>query len=163
MTAASDRLELSRLVHRFGLGPKPGEYLQLLAGGIPQARAKILSRRSDPGLNALVTPPFPNMGQVPSDPTASAAYWTEVWDQSLTVAIWWMDRMVLADSPFIERMTWFWHGHCDVDQQGSIRAGDEDSKRNAAHARAGKLQGHVASDGERLRAPVSYTHLTLPT
>jgi len=111
MTAASDRLELSRLVHRFGLGPKPGEYLQLLAGGIPQARAKILSRRSDPGLNALVTPPFPNMGQVPSDPTASAAYWTEVWDQSLTVAIWWMDRMVLADSPFIERMTWFWHGH----------------------------------------------------
>src|SRR5665213_1995923 len=111
MTAASDRLELSRLVHRFGLGPKPGEYLQLLAGGIPQARAKILSRRSDPGLNALVTPPFPNMGQVPSDPTASAAYWTEVWDQSLTVAIWWMDRMVLADYPFEERMTWFWHGH----------------------------------------------------
>jgi uncharacterized protein (DUF1800 family) len=111
MTAASDRLELSRLVHRFGLGPKPGEYLQLLAGGIPQARAKILSRRSDPGLNALVTPPFSDVGQAPTDPTASSAYWTKVYDQSLTVGIWWMDRMVLADSPFIERMTWFWHGH----------------------------------------------------
>jgi len=49
----------------------------LLAGGIPQARAKILARRSDPGLNALVTPPFPTMGQAPSDPTASAAYWKE--------------------------------------------------------------------------------------
>ncbi len=111
MTAASDRLELSRLVHRFGLGPKPGEYLQLLAGGIPQARAKILARRSDPGLNALVTPPFPTMGQAPSDPTASAAYWKEVYDQSVSVAMWWMDRMVLADYPFVERMTWFWHGH----------------------------------------------------
>ena len=111
MTAASDRLELSRLVHRFGLGPKPVEYLQLLAAGIPQARAKVMARRFDPGLNALVTPPFPNMGQAPSDPTANAAYWSEVYDQSLSVGFWWMDRMVLADYPFIERMTWFWHGH----------------------------------------------------
>ena len=79
--------------------------------GIPRARAQILARRSDPGLDALVTPPFPNMGQAPSDPTASAAYWTKVYDQSISVGMWWMDRMVLADYPFIERMTWFWHGH----------------------------------------------------
>jgi len=112
MTAASDRLELSRLVHRFGFGPKPGQYLQLLAGGIPQARAKVLARRLDPGLNALVTPPFPNMGQMPiNDPTANAAYWQAVYTQSLNLSVWWMDRMVLADYPFIERMTWFWHGH----------------------------------------------------
>jgi uncharacterized protein (DUF1800 family) len=111
MTAASDRLELSRLVHRFGFGPKPGEYHQLLAMGIPRARSRILARRSDPGLNALVTPPFPDMGQAPSDPTASDAYWTKVYDDSQTVAVWWMDRMVFADYPFIERMTWFWHGH----------------------------------------------------
>jgi len=111
MTAASDRLELSRLVHRFGLGPKPGEYLELLAGGIPQARAKILSRRSDPGLNGLVTPQFPDMGQAPTDPTAGAAYWAEVSHQGNNLGIWWMDRMVLADYPFIERMTLFWHGH----------------------------------------------------
>src|SRR5579863_4443162 len=111
MTAASDRLELSRLVHRFGLGPKPGEYLQLLAGGIPRARAHILARRNDPGLAALVTPDFPNMGPAPSDPTASAAYWQEVWNLSQQIGVWWMDRMVLADYPFIERMTWFWHGH----------------------------------------------------
>ena len=52
MTAASDRLELSRLVHRFGLGPKPGEYLQLLAAGIPRARAQVMARRFDPGLKA---------------------------------------------------------------------------------------------------------------
>jgi uncharacterized protein (DUF1800 family) len=111
MTAASDRLELSRLVHRFGLGPKPGEYAQLLAGGIPLARSKILARRPDSGLNALVTPPYPDMGQAPSDPTAANAYWAEVYDQSQTIGVWWMDRMVLADYPFIERMTWFWHGH----------------------------------------------------
>jgi uncharacterized protein (DUF1800 family) len=111
MTTASDRLELSRLVHRFGFGPKPGEYVELLRAGIPQARATILARRYDHGLDALVTPSFPDMGQAPSDPTASAAYWQEVYDQSISVAMWWMDRMVLADYPFIERMTWFWHGH----------------------------------------------------
>jgi uncharacterized protein (DUF1800 family) len=112
MTTVSDRLELSRLVHRFGLGPKPGQFAEFLRGGIPQARATIMARRAhDPGLDALVTPPFPNMGQAPSDPTASAAYWQEVYDQSISVAMWWMDRMVLADYPFVERMTWFWHGH----------------------------------------------------
>ncbi len=111
MTAASERLELSRLVHRFGLGPKPGEYLELLGGGIPRARTTVLARRDDPGLKNLVTPTYRDMGEAPSDPGASAAYWQEVWDQSLTVGIWWMDRMVLADYPFVERMTWFWHGH----------------------------------------------------
>jgi uncharacterized protein (DUF1800 family) len=112
MTTVSDRLELSRLVHRFGLGPKPGQFAEFLRGGIPKARATIMARRAhDPGLDALVTPPFPNMGQAPSDPTASAAYWQEVYDQSISVAMWWMDRMVLADYPFVERMTWFWHGH----------------------------------------------------
>jgi uncharacterized protein (DUF1800 family) len=111
MTAASDRLELSRLVHRFGLGPKPGEYLQLLAGGIPLARSRILARRSDPGLVGVDTQLYPDIGVAPSDPTASTAYWNEVYNQSQTVATWWMDRMVAADYPFIERMTWFWHGH----------------------------------------------------
>src|ERR1035438_9930724 len=107
MTAASDRLELSRLVHRFGLGPKPGEYVQLLDGGIPQARARILARRADPGLGALVTPPFPNMGQAPSDPTLSKAYWQQVYDQSVSVALWWMDRMVLAFYRFGDRRDCF--------------------------------------------------------
>ncbi len=111
MTTASDRLELSRLVHRFGFGPKPGEYVALLRAGIPQARATILPRRFDHGLDALGPPSFPDMGQAPSDPTANAAYWQEVYQQSISVAMWWMDRMVLADYPFVERMTWFWHGH----------------------------------------------------
>jgi uncharacterized protein (DUF1800 family) len=111
MTTASDRLELSRLVHRFGFGPKPGEYVELLRAGIPQARATILARRFDHGLDTLVTPAFPDMGQAPTDPTANAAYWQAVYEQSISVAMWWMDRMVLADYPFVERMTWFWHGH----------------------------------------------------
>src|ERR1700733_8691528 len=109
MTAASDRLELSRLVHRFGLGPKPGEYLQLLHAGIPLARSRILALRSDPGLVGLDTQLYPGLGEAPSDPTASNAYWTEVYNQSITAGTWWMDRMVAADYPFIERMTWFWH------------------------------------------------------
>jgi len=110
MTAASDRLELSRLVHRFGLGPSR-RVPSVARRRHPAGARQDPGGRSDPGLNALVTPPFPTMGQAPSDPTASAAYWKEVYDQSVSVAMWWMDRMVLADYPFVERMTWFWHGH----------------------------------------------------
>ena len=37
--ATTDRLEISRLIHRFGFGPKPGEFAALVAGGVAKARS----------------------------------------------------------------------------------------------------------------------------
>ena len=112
MTSELDRLELSRLLHRFGFGPKPGQYRELLDAGIENARAMILrSHVADPGLARVADPHISDVGQAPSGTAASEAYWQKVWDQYMTMSMWWLDRMVHADYPLTERMTWFWHGH----------------------------------------------------
>ena len=41
--ATTDRLEISRLIHRFGFGPKPGEFAALVAGGVAKARQTVLT------------------------------------------------------------------------------------------------------------------------
>ncbi len=37
------RVETARLFHRFGFGPKPGEYAAALKAGIPATRKKVLT------------------------------------------------------------------------------------------------------------------------
>ncbi len=112
MTTVSDRLELSRLIHRFGFGPRPGEYQRLLAEGIPRSRARVMAVRSfDPGLNAIAEPLISDLGPSPTDPTLRTAYWQAVWNQQQALIFHALDRMTLADYPLVERMTWFWHGH----------------------------------------------------
>ncbi len=107
----ADRLEIARLVHRFGFGPRPGEYLALVHGGVAHARREVLRSDRDAALAKVADPHITDLGPAPSDPAASNAYWQSVWDQYMVLATWWLDRMVLADHPLVERMTWFWHGH----------------------------------------------------
>lgn len=67
---------------------------------------------ADPGADSAVPPSLPYLGAIPD---ANAPNVTEFWDavdsgQSELIT-WWLDRMMLADYPLTERMTWFWHGH----------------------------------------------------
>jgi hypothetical protein len=39
----AQRLETSRLLHRFGFGPRPGEYAQALIDGVAATRNKVLT------------------------------------------------------------------------------------------------------------------------
>ena len=39
----AQRLETSRLLHRFGFGPRPGEYAQALIDGVAATRSKVLT------------------------------------------------------------------------------------------------------------------------
>ena len=113
MASELDRLEVARLVHRFGFGPKPTEFERLLDAGVAAARDAVLKHGVvDPGARSVPEPNLPNMGQAPQSPNSAVqAYWQEVWDQSIEVAMWWLDLMVAVDYPLVERMTWFWHGH----------------------------------------------------
>ena len=36
---------------------------------------------------------------------------TNLRNQSEELLLWWLDKMVISQSPLLERMTWFWHGH----------------------------------------------------
>ena len=111
MTTTSDRLETARLVHRFNFGPKPGQYVEMLHAGIVNARNQVLTRHgADHGLAQVVEPSITDLGQPPSS-GSSSAYYQAVYNQYIELAFYWLDRMVLADHPLVERMTWFWHGH----------------------------------------------------
>ena len=43
MASLAERKRIARLVHRFGFGPRPGEFTNLLAGGFDQAAEKYLN------------------------------------------------------------------------------------------------------------------------
>lgn len=109
----NDRLEISRLIHRFGLGPKPGEYSALVAGGINQARTNVLTVPIvDQGIAKIPDPILTDLGPFPPQKTSAAATFEAARNQQiLLLQLWWLDRMVAATHGLTERLTWFWHGH----------------------------------------------------
>jgi len=113
MANIQDRLAISRLINRFGFGPKPGEYAALLAKGLPAAQAKLLTPpATDAGLSAITEPDFPDRGLFPTPNTPERnAFAAAMQSDRLNLELWWLDRMVLADHALTERLTWFWHGH----------------------------------------------------
>jgi len=113
MAKTEDRLAISRLINRFGFGPKPGEYAALLAMGLPAAQAKLLTPPpTDAGLSTITEPDFPDRGPFPTPNTPErTAFAAAMQSDRLNLELWWLDRMVLADHALTERLTWFWHGH----------------------------------------------------
>jgi uncharacterized protein (DUF1800 family) len=93
MGGVGERAAVRRLLERFGLGPRPGE----LDGGFEQVSTALLATVNSSG------PPAPQMHA--AEKTGNDA------DQLKAITLWWLDRLVATDSPLIERMTWFWHGH----------------------------------------------------
>ena len=107
------RLETSRLLQRFGFGPRPGEYAQALKDGVEATRAKVLTVPTvDAGAAQVVEPEITDLGKRPAAnskeivPFAIAQRY-----QIQQMTMWWLDRMALSDHGLTERMTWFWHGH----------------------------------------------------
>jgi uncharacterized protein (DUF1800 family) len=109
----TDRLEIARLYHRFGFGPKPGEFKAALANGLSATKSALLTVPDvDLGAAKVAEPNITNLGQRPAQKTdAYIAFSIALRQQSKDLVLWWLDRMVLSDHSLTERMTWFWHGH----------------------------------------------------
>ena len=108
-----DRLAAARLLHRFNFGPTPGQYANLVAHGLPTVRERVLTHGvTDPGINSVPHLNLPDMATYPDTTSAqNTRYWNRVEKDASDQIMWWLDRMVAADHPLTERMTWFWHGH----------------------------------------------------
>ncbi|MFI5035426.1 MAG: DUF1800 family protein [Acidimicrobiales bacterium] len=107
MAALSEQAQISRLIHRFGFGPKPGQFEKLLRAGLTKTQREILSVPAvDAGLAPVVTPTFSPTGILPGGVTRALLA-----AENNQLLFWWLDRMVLSDNALPERMTWFWHGH----------------------------------------------------
>jgi uncharacterized protein (DUF1800 family) len=100
-------------MHRFNFGPKPGQYVEMLDRGLEATQTTVLEHgRADPGADSVVPPVLPNLGPIPpANSPQVTPFWTAVGSGQSELISWWLDRMVLADYPLTERMTWFWHGH----------------------------------------------------
>lgn len=109
----TDRLEIARLYHRFGFGPRPGEFKAALNSGVAATRAALLTPPvKDISLAAISEPKITDLGPRPDQKTNELIEFNiQLRQQVKELPLWWLDRMVLADHGLTERMTWFWHGH----------------------------------------------------
>ena len=113
IVSSAGRLEISRLVHRFGLGPKPGEFKALVDAGLTSARTQILTPPTlDLGGAKVADPILADLGPFPPQKSPAASQFNSSrLEQILNLQLWWLDRMVAVDHGLTERLTWFWHGH----------------------------------------------------
>lgn len=94
-TGAFGRAEAERLLWRAGFGPRPGEADELAGLGLRGA------------VDRLLHPPSQGLtGPGPTNGKGGGIYPEHVWGHD---HLWWLDRMVRADAPLIERMTLIWH------------------------------------------------------
>ena len=109
----TDRLEISRLYHRFGFGPRPGEFKAALANGLSATKTALLSVPAvDLGAAQVAEPNITNLGPRPDQKTSALIEFNIALRQQVKdLPLWWLDRMALSDHTLTERMTWFWHGH----------------------------------------------------
>jgi len=113
VASVPERRKIARLVHRFGFGPRPGEFNSLLTLGFDSAaNIYLTSPSSDEFADSQPEPEVSDQGPRPA-PNSSAvvAYATEKRAQLSSLTLWLLDRMVLSEHSLRERMTWFWHGH----------------------------------------------------
>jgi uncharacterized protein (DUF1800 family) len=108
-----NRLETARLFHRFGFGPRPGEFASAINAGVSATREKLFANPgTDLGLMNVPQLVVTDLGKRPSpDDPQLASYSSELRRQNTELTTWWLDRMVLADFSLQEKATWFWHGH----------------------------------------------------
>ena len=109
----AQRLETSRLFHRFAFGPRPGEYAQAIKDGVAVTRTKMLTVPAvDAGAIRVLLPEITSLGPRPAANSKEIVpYSIAIRYQIQQMILWWLDRMALSDHGLTERMTWFWHGH----------------------------------------------------
>lgn len=112
-TKDQERLALSRLFHRNGFGPLPGEFESALRDGFSKSANKFLIQPSDSVISSQSSSfTVEELGKRPEPGTfANTEYMITMRKQIKDMTLWWLDLMVKTETPHNEKMTWFWHGH----------------------------------------------------
>ena len=114
MGALEDRRLLSRWFHRFGFGPRPGEFRALLDSGLDQAFRTLIDTRPS-AMDDFYPKTYLNIDDLGDQPAPNTpeivTYANEKRRQIRALTLWWLGDCVTTDNPLIEKMTWFWHGH----------------------------------------------------
>ena len=106
--------DVSLLLRRTGFGTTGAEVEAATRRGYEATVEALLHPGTDPG--AIATPPPDLSGEparppAPDDKDARKAYAQQLRSRSAALTLWWLDRMVRAQQPLVERLTFSWHGH----------------------------------------------------
>ena len=160
-----DRAVIARYFHRFGFGPKPGQYAAAVKVGPDAALKNIFNTNAT---SKIADPVFEVLGPMPPVGAISRGAWNiKMRDQRNQLTMWWLDRMADVDNPFVERMTWFWHGHwatslSKVEYANAMYVQNQIFRKNAlgnfqTHARAmimdGALQYWLDNNSNNVKTP----------
>jgi uncharacterized protein (DUF1800 family) len=108
----ADRLAIARLVHRVGFGPKPGQFAKMLEQGFKVSAQQLLQAGLPDYGDVKTAIGIVDLGDQPErNSEALAPYKAAKQEQLRNMSLWWLDQLVVQEHPFVERMTWFWHGH----------------------------------------------------
>lgn len=108
----ADRLAIARLAHRVGFGPKPGQFGKMLKQGFKVSAQQLLQAGLPDYGDVKTAIGIADLGAQPKQNSeALAPYKAAKQAQLRNMGLWWLDQMVVQEHPFVERMTWFWHGH----------------------------------------------------
>ena len=113
INADQERLALTRLFHRFGFGPKPGEFEAALKAGFEFTKSQFLNKPTQDQITRSLAPiVIDDLGPRPTPGTfANTEYSLKINSQIKELVMWWLDQMVATDFVLNEKLTWFWHGH----------------------------------------------------
>ena len=113
LSADQERLAISRLFHRYGFGPKQGEFEKAIKSGFEVTKKNFLVKPTAPQISADLPPiTIDDLGPRPTPGTfANTEYAIKIRSQIKDVTLWWLDQMVTTDYSLNEKLTWFWHGH----------------------------------------------------
>jgi uncharacterized protein (DUF1800 family) len=109
----------ARLVARTGFGARPAEVDAVVDDGLEAAVRRLLGAADDGSRDE--GPPPPRLEPLPPpgklSPEERDEYRKKLNDQRRRLVLWWLDRMVVTERPWLEKRTLLWHGHWATSMQ----------------------------------------------
>jgi len=108
----TEQQAVRRAVDRVGLGLPAAGRSAAQRRGWPAVRDLLAPTGPDRGGDRVPAPRFRPVGPgKPADEQAKRERRQLLRANATALQTWWLRRMVATDQPFVERMTWLWHGH----------------------------------------------------
>lgn len=140
MVQIDEAAAVRRLLDRFGLGAGGGALEAAQRRGYDATLRRLLRPSgTDHGVRTTPAPAPPWLPRPVGARAGSAplkAWRKEQRDQIQELVVWWTGRMVAAEQPLRERMTWFWHGHFATSSQ-KVHSAHQMYAQNATFRRSG--------------------------
>ncbi len=151
-TNLSERSAVAHLYRRAGFGGSPEEVDAATARGYDAAVDDLLRPGPDAGAEAVSRPALVSTATDADQETTEERKERQKTRRAQRLAItqWWLERMTVAQRPFVEKMTLFWHAHYATSiekvNEATFMAGQNETLRTLGLGRFEPLAQAIAKD-----------------